>query len=88
MSVLPAIADRAEAEALELAQLACDLAIRIRDEDPAEVHRDLYGMGADRMVALVSVMAAMIPEDRSLGELLAWVEPLPPLRPWVPRRPA
>jgi hypothetical protein len=55
--------------------LACDLACRIRDEDPAEVHRELYRKTQNELVALATVMAAMIPvEDRSPQELLAWTE--------------
>lgn len=60
-----------------LAALACELAGRIRDEDPAEVHAELANMNHAQLVSLASVMAALIPDDRPLSELLAWIDQPP-----------
>jgi hypothetical protein len=76
--------DATAAYAERLVQTACHFAVRIRDEDPAEVHAEMYAMGTDRLVALASVMAAMIPDDRTPRQLLAWTEPaIRPGRDWA-----
>ena len=66
-----------ETYAERLVQTACSLACRVRDEDPAEIHRDLDRMPDPELIALVTVMAAMIPDDCTPGELLAWISAPP-----------
>jgi hypothetical protein len=70
--------------ALRLAAQAADLACRIRDEDPADIHADIGNMNHAYLVELVTVMAAMIPDDKPVSELLAWIAPPSPKRYAVP----
>jgi hypothetical protein len=51
--------------------IICDL----RDDDPATVHRRLAATPHLRLRQLVCVLAAMVPTDRTITELLAWADP-------------
>lgn len=56
-----------------LAALALELAVRVRDEDPAEVDRWLRAsVPCGEWPALAVVLAAHIPLDRPARELLRW----------------
>lgn len=55
---------------------AAEAICRIREESPAALWADLTGMASDRLYALVFTLAAMVPDDQSIGDLLAWTEPL------------
>jgi len=69
-----------DARAAQLVSLALELACRIRDEDPAETHAALAELQPDDLIALATVMAALIDIDRPVSELLAWTEE--PARQW------
>lgn len=59
--------------AARLVPVACDLACRVRD-DGREAVTDLLGqLTAEEQRGLLVVLAAMVPDDRSAEELLAWV---------------
>ena len=54
------------------------LACAIRDDGAWEVARITDDLSRDELVALAVVLAAMVPLDRSVADLLAWVQqPLP-----------
>jgi hypothetical protein len=57
-----------------LTQQAASIAWRLRDEDPADVWRDLAGMDRTRLEQLACVLAAMVDVDRTPAELLAWID--------------
>lgn len=52
----------------EASAIVCDL----HDDDPAVVHRRLARASHLRLRQLVCVLAAMVPTDRRLADLLAW----------------
>lgn len=58
--------------ALTIVQIACDLAVRVRDEGPDAVAAAVAALPPEQRHALPAVMAAMIPDDRSANDLLAW----------------
>ena len=65
--------------------VACDLACLVRDGDLTGLAERLdsvadSGDGLQRFYALAVVMAAMIPDDRPVGDLLAWFEAGTPQR--------
>ncbi len=68
---MPVTADIAD----QLAEVALDLAVRIRDEDPAANARWLRARlpNPDDWFQLAFVLAAAIPDDRPWHELTAWV---------------
>lgn len=71
----PSMKDRdtlAEQSVEDAAEAIC----RIRDENPGALWVDLACMTRDRLLALTFALAAMVPDDRTVGELLAWTEPL------------
>ncbi len=62
---------------------AAGLAWRLRDEDPATVHADLFALAAAdplRLVQTTCMLAAMVDVDRTVAELLAWTGDGPRLR--------
>jgi hypothetical protein len=64
--------DRAD----RLAAIAVELVGRVRDDEPAAVHRWLQAVVADNdMMALAVILAAAVPDDRPWSELVAWIEP-------------
>lgn len=63
--------DRADL-AEQMVPVACQLAMAVRD-DPAEVEQILTDH-AHVLSALAVVLAAMVPDDRTPDELLAWME--------------
>ena len=62
-----------DSDAHRLAHVAAQLAARVRDDEPEAVARWLCGEldGLDRW-RLLFLLAAMVPTDRTPGELLAW----------------
>lgn len=48
---------------------------QIRDGNPADLHYHLDHKGDAELIDLVRVLAAMVPVDRSPGQLLAWTVP-------------
>ena len=65
--------------------VACDLACLVRDGDLTGITERLdsvadSGDGLQRFYALAVVMAAMIPDDQPVGDLLAWFEAGTPQR--------
>lgn len=55
---------------------AAEAVCRVREESPGALWADLTGMSPERVLALVFTLAAMVPDDRTVGDLLAWTEPL------------
>lgn len=71
--------------AASMIPVACDLACLVRDGDLTGLAERLdsvadSGDGLQRFYALAVVMAAMIPDDRPVGDLLAWFEAGTPQR--------
>lgn len=63
-------ADRAD----RLAEIAVELTCRVRDDEPAAVHRWLQAVVPDNdMMALAVILAAAVPDDRTWDELTDWV---------------
>jgi hypothetical protein len=61
-----------------LTSVAAQLAARIRDDDPEANGRWLLAMVPDSRDwwLLCFVLAAMVPQDRTIQQLLAWTQPL------------
>lgn len=59
--------------AARLVPVACDLVCRVRDDGRDAVAELLGPLTAEEQRALLVVLAAMVPDDRSADELLAWV---------------
>lgn len=61
-----------------LAEIACGLAVRVRDDDPASVHRWLkhslaeLGGAEQDWIGLCMVLAAAVPIEISWSALTAW----------------
>lgn len=55
---------------------AADMITRIREEDPQTLWVELAQMPPARLFALVYALAAMVPENRTISQLLAWTQPL------------
>lgn len=53
---------------------ALDLVTAVRDEDRAGIGARLQGLDRQDLASLAVVLAAMVPDDRSPQQLLAWVE--------------
>jgi hypothetical protein len=62
-----------DGDAFRLTQVAAQLAARVREDDPEAVARWLCAEldGLERW-QLLFMLAAMVPLDRTTGELLAW----------------
>lgn len=57
----------------ELAAIACDLVTKVRDDEPAAVHRWLASVVAPGdWMALCIVLACAVPDDRTWSQLTAW----------------
>lgn len=78
--------------ALDLVPVATDLICRVRDDGRESAGHLLASLTDTQRWALPVVLAAMVPDDQGLGELLAWVDqpddrspggrgPVRPLRP-------
>jgi hypothetical protein len=57
-----------------LADTAMDLAVRLRDEDPARVWDALQRLEPDQVRELTMVALAGMPVDTPVSELFGWVE--------------
>jgi len=67
--------DRAD----RLAEIAVELAVRIRDDEPTAVHRWLRSeMDGEDWLALAVVLAAAVPVDEPWSQLTAWTWLRPP----------
>ena len=56
-----------------MAEIAVELAVRIRDDEPTAVHRWLRSeMDGEDWVALAVVLAAAVPVDEPWSHLTAW----------------
>jgi hypothetical protein len=55
---------------------AADMITRIRDEDPHTLWVELSCMPPTRVLALVHILAAMVPANRPMSQLLAWTDEL------------
>lgn len=53
------------------------LVCMVRDEGPDAIGRFLDGRKRDTLYALTTVLACMVPDDRTPEELLAWLVPDP-----------
>lgn len=61
-----------------LANIGQELVGRVRDDDPQANRRWLHALTtAEERDALVYVLAAMVPADKSLSALLGWVHGTP-----------
>lgn len=72
------VVDRREHRAYTAILDAQDLALAVRDLDPREVWGTLALWSEKdplRVYAAVTALAAMVPIDRPVNELLAWTEP-------------
>lgn len=65
-----------EAELEDVAELAAQLAASLRDENPLIVAGTLDALTRKQLQELCTVALAMVPVDRSLRELLSWVQDL------------
>lgn len=54
--------------------VACQLAGRVRERNPHAIRYLISQLTPRERYTLTVVLAAMIPDDRSPGQLLAWVE--------------
>ena len=68
------------AEPDTLAEVACELVTRVRDDDPEDNGRWLAATlpNPDDRWALLFILAAAIPDDRPWSELIGWRQPQPP----------
>ncbi|OZE04363.1 hypothetical protein CH249_25865 [Rhodococcus sp. 05-2255-3B1] len=57
-------------------EVAAEVICRIREEDTHGLWADLSRMTPNCLLSLVFTLAAMVPDDRTVGQLLAWTEPL------------
>lgn len=55
---------------------AAEITTRLREEDPRELWAELSAMHPTRVLALVYALAAMVPTDRPVAQLLAWTDHL------------
>lgn len=62
-----------DALALSMVQFACNLAMTIRFDGPNAAAREVRKLSAAQARILPVVMAAMIPIDQNVNDLLAWV---------------
>lgn len=53
---------------------ATALATLVRDEGPESIARILDPLNRQQLYALVVALAALVPDDRSVRELLAWLD--------------
>lgn len=58
-----------------LERLAQDLIVRVRDDDPEANAQWLASVSEEDRWALLFVLAAAVPDDRSWPELVAWADP-------------
>lgn len=66
---MPRNAHEAAGQGLEdAASMICD----VRDIDPTEVWETISGWSPTRAAAAIITLAAMVPDDRTTAELLAW----------------
>jgi hypothetical protein len=71
--------------------VAADLVCRVRDRDQAAIADTLTPMNVMHLRSLVVVLAAMVPDDRPLNDLIAWTRGAPetvPLGEISPKRAA
>ena len=71
------ISDTRAAEMEQMVDLAMTLVGELRDGDPVRVWLTLDGLKPRRLMELTVVALAMVPDDRSRDDLLAWVYRLP-----------
>jgi len=60
--------------------IACQRAGHVRAHDKRAIFNTIRGLTTEEAYALVVTLAAMIPQDQTVRELLAWTEQ-PPTRP-------
>lgn len=73
------VVDRPQHRAHQAALDAVDLVAAVRDYDPREVWGTLHLRNQRdplRLIALCVALAAMVPVETPVSELLAWTEPL------------
>lgn len=73
------VVDRRQHRAWQAAVDAVDLVAAVRDYDPREVWGTLHlrqQRDPLRLIALCVALAAMVPVETPVSELLAWTEPL------------
>jgi hypothetical protein len=71
------VSDALCAELEQLAILAAEMAASLRDENPAVVWHALSQLGRRGIQELAVILLAIIPIDKPLSHLLAWVNELP-----------
>jgi hypothetical protein len=65
----------------EAVRVALELACDVRDGEPARLHARVRSLARNRPLLLEQVvvaLAAMVPDDTPVAELLAWTDPLMP----------
>lgn len=70
--------DGLDALAHVMLPVAADLACRVRDGDAAGIEQAIGQMDIVHLRALAVVLAAMVPDDRPLDDLIAWTRGAPP----------
>jgi hypothetical protein len=92
--VSPGMSARAKGELAEqMVPVAAALACAVRGEETGDIEEILCPMGVLELRALVVVLAAMVPVDAPVGELLDWISwdeegrPLPGSTPMLPQMP-
>lgn len=74
--------EQLDALASALLPTAFGLVTQVRDRDVAAVDEGIGDMGAMQLRTLVVVLAAMVPDDAGMDDLIAWTR-----EPWAPIRP-
>lgn len=64
----------ADAMVARMLPMATDLVIRVHDREPDGIAELVEPMGIQELRTLVVVLAAMVPTDARIGDLLAWVD--------------
>lgn len=68
-------AESPDARAERLLRAGLDIAVRLRDEDPARLAAELAGSSSNDLRDMVMLLAACVPIEQPLSRILAWIDP-------------
>lgn len=77
----------ADARAEQLLRLGLDLAVRLRDEDPAAARRALDGLDRGDLLDLATLLAACVDITRPVSDVIWWTDQPPARLPTTRRTP-